>query len=325
MVIKIFSLVAAASFAIAILFFLNTQGVDAQAVKFTANVQPSSTLTLLIEKSYRWYANVDALDPVTSLAAEGASVATPIPGTNVRLRMNVGNIGGVTLPSGATFILQYANSASGPWSDVASGTPWAFNNNPSVPDGQIISTLLLGSSTVGESYGQSNPSAATPAQLVTNSFGEWDWSLRNFSATTSQNWFFRMINSSGTILDGYNLLPQFTATTTPPAGGGPGGGESPGGGGAIQVGSGVSTGYVSSSASSTSSASPFASSTTPLPEEVALRYVDFNFDRKVNLVDLSILLYYYGRNDRIALKYDISGNHRIGLADVSILMYYWTG
>ncbi len=49
---------------------------------------------------------------------------------------------------------------------------------------------------------------------------------------------------------------------------------------------------------------------------------DLNGDKKINLVDFSILLYYWGKRGTSA---DINGDGIVGLTDFSIMMYYWTG
>jgi len=53
---------------------------------------------------------------------------------------------------------------------------------------------------------------------------------------------------------------------------------------------------------------------------------DLNCDSKVNLIDFSILLFYwdltdYSKNPRV----DIDKNGDIGLKDLSIMLYDWTG
>ena len=53
--------------------------------------------------------------------------------------------------------------------------------------------------------------------------------------------------------------------------------------------------------------------------------VDFNGDGRVELVDLSILLFYYGDSGASAGCTDLNGNGVVDFPDVSILMYYWTG
>ena len=51
---------------------------------------------------------------------------------------------------------------------------------------------------------------------------------------------------------------------------------------------------------------------------------DFNNDCKVNLIDFSILSYWYKKTGYPA-GMDLSGNGKIDFADFSILAYYWTG
>jgi hypothetical protein len=53
---------------------------------------------------------------------------------------------------------------------------------------------------------------------------------------------------------------------------------------------------------------------------------DLNKDGRVDIADLSILLYYYGKSGpEVAGCFDFSGNGVVGLADISIMMFYWTG
>ncbi len=49
---------------------------------------------------------------------------------------------------------------------------------------------------------------------------------------------------------------------------------------------------------------------------------DFNKDGKTNLVDFSILLYWWGKYNACV---DLNGDGIVNLPDFSILMYYWTG
>ncbi|MEK7630080.1 MAG: dockerin type I domain-containing protein [Patescibacteria group bacterium] len=52
---------------------------------------------------------------------------------------------------------------------------------------------------------------------------------------------------------------------------------------------------------------------------------DFNNDGHVDLIDLSIILYFYGQNGRKIARYDLNGDGTVNFIDVSILFYYWTG
>ena len=51
---------------------------------------------------------------------------------------------------------------------------------------------------------------------------------------------------------------------------------------------------------------------------------DFNKDCRVNLIDFSILIYWFGRFEPPA-EIDLDGNRQIDLVDFSIMAYYWTG
>ena len=54
------------------------------------------------------------------------------------------------------------------------------------------------------------------------------------------------------------------------------------------------------------------------------KIADFNCDGRVNIFDLSILLYYIARpNSPLASSHDLSGDGRVNFVDISIMFYYW--
>jgi len=59
----------------------------------------------------------------------------------------------------------------------------------------------------------------------------------------------------------------------------------------------------------------------PPPPPACPQVADFNNDCKVDIQDLSIMLYYW---DKPQKPYDLSDDGRIDIKDVSILLYYWT-
>ena len=271
----------------------------------TVEVEPS--FTSLTQNTYRWYENINALNPVTPEAAENTSIDAPAQGTLLRLRMNI-STAGLQLDSGATFTLQFSNSTSSGFTALTSSTDWTFGNNAGVADGATIVTTLLSDSEEGQSYNESNPTAASPNIILAGQEGEWDWVIENNSADTTLDWFFRVINSSGTVLTAYTNYPQLDGTTpgtvTPPptvvltGGGGPG---------QIQ-------------ATSTLPGKP-----QPPCDNLPLQRVDLNGDCRVDIIDLSILLFYYDQSGPAIARYDLSDNGLVDLPDVSVLMYYWTG
>lgn len=52
---------------------------------------------------------------------------------------------------------------------------------------------------------------------------------------------------------------------------------------------------------------------------------DLNFDEKVNIVDFSILLYFWGQKKPANVCVDINRDGMVNIFDFSIMMYWWTG
>ncbi|MBI5037722.1 MAG: hypothetical protein HZC01_03420 [Candidatus Kerfeldbacteria bacterium] len=52
---------------------------------------------------------------------------------------------------------------------------------------------------------------------------------------------------------------------------------------------------------------------------------DINCDGSVDLVDFSILLYYWNTTNPAQARTDINGDTTVNVVDFSILLYYWTG
>ncbi len=267
----------------------------------------------LTQNGYRWYDNTDALTPISALANENTSISTPNQGSVIRLRINLG--AGVSVASGLTFSLQFSNSISSGFADITSSTAWTFYDNPGVADGQIIVDTLLSDSTVGESYGESNPSAASPSAFLASQKGEWDWVIRNNSAQTDLNWYFRMIYSSSTVLDSYNRFPTLTAVTVQPATSTPPVTITPpSGGGSL----------IFPVPTSTLPSKPYKPRPASPCDNLALQVVDLSGDCRVDIIDLSILLYYYEQTGSKISRYDFNSDNEVNFSDISILMFYWT-
>lgn len=63
---------------------------------------------------------------------------------------------------------------------------------------------------------------------------------------------------------------------------------------------------------------------TPTPPEQLSTCVDYNKDRRVNLVDFSILLFWFEKPDP-PNTIDCNADRIVDIKDFSILMYFWTG
>lgn len=175
----------------------------------------------------RWYQNVDSSQPSVPLAAENTAISGVNLGEAVRLRINVGITKESVAASTKTFKLQFGSGAScsviSAWTDVdglGGSAAWRGYNNPDPIDGVTLSATLLSSSTVVESYEETNNSVSNPSAIPVGGYGEWDWTLYNNDATSSALYCFRMVNSDGTELDDY-LLDGFPQMTTAPANTGP--------------------------------------------------------------------------------------------------------
>ncbi len=168
---------------------------------------------LLSQRDFRWYQNLDAVTPVTALAAENTAHTVSGVGDVVRLRMNV-EIDRFPITAGEkSFKLQYATSTDGPWANFGSSASttatWRGFDNPSVVDGATLNaTPLLAESDVAQSYEEGNPSALNPNSIAVSEWAEWDWVVRENGAAFNTSYFFRMVNADGTPFESYTRFPQ---------------------------------------------------------------------------------------------------------------------
>ena len=61
------------------------------------------------------------------------------------------------------------------------------------------------------------------------------------------------------------------------------------------------------------------------PGALVCEGADLNFDGEVNLIDFSILLYFWGQSNPSNRCADINFDNIVDLVDFSIMMYWWTG
>ena len=170
----------------------------------------------LVQRDFQWYPSSSVLNPATStaLAPVNGAATGAVPGAAFRIRMNV-EASGFDLPATAqSFNLQFANTTTGPWTDVGllgSEGIWRGSDNAGLSDGATVSPILP-SSDVGESYEEENPSVLNPNTILatTTQRGEWDWAIEDRLAP-SGTFFFRMVREDGTTLDDYTNFPEIDA------------------------------------------------------------------------------------------------------------------
>jgi len=71
--------------------------------------------------------------------------------------------------------------------------------------------------------------------------------------------------------------------------------------------------------------SPFSQALSFSVTPPKCRGADLNFDGKVNIIDFSILLYFWGQTKPANICADINRDGIVNLVDFSIMMYQWTG
>ncbi len=187
---------------------------------------------------YHFYVDNDALDPTDSWPAGAASVgenasitAVDDPlgeGERVRIRMSL-LINNATLPADTkAFKLQFGRLESTcsaitdvNWNDLGSpgsGAIWrGFDGTPA--DGTELATstpapgrLNLSLSDVAGTYEESNNTAINPYVVDIGEDIEYDWAIEHNGANQRSDYCFRMVESDGTVLDGYNNYPTLRTT-----------------------------------------------------------------------------------------------------------------
>ncbi len=185
---------------------------------------------------YRFYVDNDALDPTdpwpvgASDLGENTSITgadDPLgEGERVRIRMSV-LINNAALPAAVqSYKLQYGKrdvscSAITTWTDLGdpgSATVWR-GYNTSVSDGTELATstpaagtLNISVSDVAGTFEESNPTAVNPYAVDIGQDIEYDWVVEHNGAAQLSDYCFRMVQSDGTLLDGYNYYPTLRTT-----------------------------------------------------------------------------------------------------------------
>ena len=125
----------------------NDRWIDADDVIVRRYVNPEPTTNLgseeapgvaFTQRDFRWYENIDALQPTNPLAGENSTATISTTTDPVRLRMNVTVSDFDLVGSSQDFKLQYATNIVGPWTDVGTGEGTLILANPNI---QVIDQL----------------------------------------------------------------------------------------------------------------------------------------------------------------------------------------
>ncbi len=190
----------------------------------TYSVYPQATTApaLVVNHSaYRWFENNDALNAGSALAAQNTAAYASYEDAPFRLRMLL-DAEGQSIPTAATAKLQYAlrsgtcdTSFSGEsYVDVqaGSGAIRYYNATPAdaaTPSSNAGDPTYSGHTKVYQHYVESNPFSVRQ-KIPVNQSGLWDFSLIDASAVPGETYCFRIVDSGGSPLGTYTVVPQIT-------------------------------------------------------------------------------------------------------------------
>jgi hypothetical protein len=183
--------------------------------------------TSIRQTHYRFYVDNDALTPTDPWPAGASDLGEnttmtdldePLgesERTRIRLGLFINNASLVT--DGASFKLQYARrvtscSAIGTWddvSDIGGGGAWRAYDGTPADDTELLGggALLLSVSNVAGTYEENSPSAPNPNTVAIGDYVEYDWVVENNAAVQKSSYCFRVTESDGTVLAGYDVYP----------------------------------------------------------------------------------------------------------------------
>jgi hypothetical protein len=92
------------------------------------------------------------------------------------------------------------------------GATWRFSPTGDT-DGATLSGVVLTSSVTPQVYSRTNPTAFNPNAVTAGSYMEYDFHLQHNAALGAQQYSFRLVEATGTLLSEYPSCP--TLVTKP--------------------------------------------------------------------------------------------------------------
>ncbi len=161
----------------------------------------SSSQPLVVSTGYipassvwRWFYDYQNLTPSSSAALENAAPANIAPGSKLKLRVVIKELGGVTGGS-SKMAMQYSTV-----SDFSSGVNFVGEIGSSTSawnyadgggsDGGVLPSLVLGGSDTPATHNESGTTSSAYSHLASSS-AEWEFTVFNNSATDAVTYYFR--------------------------------------------------------------------------------------------------------------------------------------
>lgn len=181
------------------------------------------------QQVYRFFENDNSADVGAALAASNTAAELASAGDAFRLRMLLRVDSGNLFASGNNFKLQFAEKSgtcdtafSGEtYTDVTDSTDIAYNTANGPADGASLTANANdptdGARTiVNQTYEEANNFTNTQAAVTNGQTGKWDFALIDNGAPSATDYCFRIVESDGTVLDSYAVIPQITTADNTP-------------------------------------------------------------------------------------------------------------
>ncbi len=173
------------------------------------------------QAAYRLFSNANSTDVGSALAAQDTAATLSSTGDAFRLRTLL-HVGTANLAASAQNLkLQFAEksgtcdtSFSGEsYADVTGSTVIAYNNNATPADGDNLTANASdpthsGHTIVNQDYEEANNFTNTVAAVPSGQDSKWDFALIDNGAIANTSYCFRVVESDGTQLDTYTVVPE---------------------------------------------------------------------------------------------------------------------
>lgn len=179
--------------------------------------------TSLTQSAYRFFSNTDSTDVGSALATQDTAGTISITGGIFRLRLLLHVADSDLSISNRDFKLQFAQKSGAcdtgfsgeSYADVTGATVIAYYNNTTPSDGATLTANANdpthnADTIVNQTYEESNNFTNSVSAITAGQDGKWDFSLIDNGASANTSYCFRVVESDGTLLDTYSVIPEIT-------------------------------------------------------------------------------------------------------------------
>ncbi|GIV28731.1 MAG: hypothetical protein KatS3mg027_2545 [Bacteroidia bacterium] len=215
-----------------IALYQETSAIDtAFRFRFTFEWSESDIDYKFVQSGYRIFQNIDSTSVGPPLAAQNTTT-TVLYGNQFRLRLLIHVSSSTLAINGQDFKLQFVDMGSGTcaspsggnpssYIDVTSTTAIAYYNNPTPSDGAALTATTTdpthgGDTIVNQTYEEANNFTNSQAAISFGEDGLWDFSLRDYAASTSTTYCLRIVEADNTLFYNYEFYPAINFVNIAP-------------------------------------------------------------------------------------------------------------